>query len=60
MFGEHALELGHVGAVGGHGHGDAPGAIGAQKRVEIEIAGIVDDHGVVWTEQKAADEIERL
>ena len=28
--------------------------------MEIEIAGIVDDHRVVWTEEKAADEIERL
>ncbi len=60
MFGEHALELGHVGAIGSHRDGDAVGAIGAQQRMEIEIAGIVDDHGVVWAEEKAADEIERL
>src|ERR1700693_5791461 len=40
MLGEHALKLGDVGTVGGHRDGDAPGAIGAQKRMEIEIAGI--------------------
>ena len=28
--------------------------------MEIEIAGIVDDHRVIRTEEKAADEIERL
>ena len=60
MLGEYALELCDVGTVGGHAHGDAPGAIGAQERVEIEVAGIVDDHRVVRTEEKPADEIERL
>ena len=60
MLGEHALKPGDVGAVRSHRDGDAPGAIGAQERMEIEIAGIVDDHRVVWTEEKAADKIERL
>ena len=60
MFGEHTLKLGDVGAVGGHRDGDALSAIGAQERMEIEIAGIVDDHRVVRTEEKAADKIERL
>ena len=60
MLGEHALKLRHVGTFGGHRDGDAPGAIGAQERVEIEVAGVVDDDGVVGTEEKAADEIERL
>ena len=60
MLHEHTLELGDVGALGGHRDGDALSAIGAQERMEIEIAGIVDDHRVVWTEQKAAGKVERL
>ena len=60
MFREHAFELVHIGAVGSHRDGDTLRAIGAQERMEIEIAGIVDDHHVVRAEQKAADKIERL
>ena len=59
-LGEQALELGDVGSVGRHRDGDALSAIGAQERMEIEVAGIVDDHRVVWTEEKATDKIERL
>ena len=60
MLGEHTLERGDVGAVERHGHGYAPGAIGAQEGMEIEVAGIVDDHCVVRSEEKTADEVERL
>ncbi len=60
MLGEQAFEFRDVGAVEGHGDGEAPGAIGAQERMEIEVAGIVDNHCVVWAEEKAAGEIERL
>ena len=52
MLGEEALKRVDVGAVGGHRDGDAPHAIGAQERMEIEIAGIVDDHRVAGLSRK--------
>ena len=60
MLGEQALKLRDVGAVGGHRDGEASGAIGAQERMKVEIAGIVENHRVVWTEEEATDKIERL
>jgi len=63
MFGEHALELGDGrGRSGVIGDGDAPGAIGAQQRMEIEISrgSSMTTMVVFGTERKAADKIERL
>ncbi len=42
------------------GHADDPGPVRAQQREEIEVAGIVDQHGIARLEQEAAEQVDRL
>ena len=42
------------------GHADDLRPMRAQQGLEIEIAGIVDQHGVAGPQQEAADQVDRL
>ena len=50
MFGgENSLEAGDIRARWRIGHADNLDLMRAQQRQEVEIAGIVDQHRIVWT-----------
>ena len=60
MLGERLLERVEIGPGRRVGHADDLDLMGAQQGLEIEIAGIVHQHGVAGLEQEAADEVDRL
>ena len=60
MLGQCCCERRDVHALGRVGHADNASPMGPQKRMEIEIAGVVHQHGVAGLQQKPAEQIQRL
>ena len=51
---------GNIRAIGSHRHTDDMRAVGMQQGVEIEIARIIDQHGVAGADQQTAQQVDRL
>ncbi len=60
VLGQRAAELREVRPDRRVGHADDPGAVGAQQGLEIEVAGIVDQHDIAGLNQQPAQQVHRL
>ena len=58
--GKHGLERGDVGSGGRVGHADDLDPMGAQQCLEVEVTGIVDQHGIAGAQQETTQQVERL